>query len=118
MGETFPGSYIFVDGSNVGDISPDVLREREMMAVEGIVLVNLLFNQKGQLSCEPQIHTRGFLVGRDEEELKLITRSKIQEVLIHANGNLQKDVEKAVRNVLYTETRRRPLVLISVCEVN
>jgi len=118
MGETFPGSYIFVDGSNVGDISPDVLREREMMAEEGIVLVNLLFNQKGQLSCEPQIHTRGFLVGRDEEELKLITRSKIQEVLIHANGNLQKDVEKAVRNVLYTETRRRPLVLISVCEVN
>ena len=118
MGETFPGSYIFVDGSNVGDISPDVLREREMMAVEGIVLVNLLFNQKGQLSCEPQIHTRGFLVGRDEEELKLITRSKIQEVLIHANGNLQKDVEKAVRNVLYTETRRRPLVLISVCEIN
>lgn len=118
MGETFPGSYIFVDGSNVGDISPDVLREREMMAEEGIVLINLLFNQKGQLSCEPQIHTRGFLMGRDEEELKLITRSKIQEVLIHANGNLQKDVEKAVRNVLYSETRRRPLVLISVCEVN
>jgi len=117
MGETFPGSYIFVDGSNVGDISPDVLREREMMAEEGIVLVNLLFNQKGQLSCEPQIHTRGFLMSRDEEELKLITRTKIQEVLIHANGNLQKDVEKAVRNVLYSETRRRPLVLISVCEV-
>jgi len=118
MGETFPGSYIFVDGSNVGDISPDLMREREMMAQEGIVMVNLMFDKKGQLSCEPQINTRGFLMNGDEEELKTITRSKIQDTIIHANGNLQKDVEKVVRNVLYSETRRRPLVLISVCEVN
>jgi ribonuclease J len=116
MGETFPGSYVFVDGSAVGDISPDLMREREMMAEEGIVLVNLIFDKKKLLVCEPQIHTRGFLVGQDEEELKSITRSKIQEALVHANGNLQKDVEKAVRNVLYSETRRRPLVLISVCD--
>jgi len=58
------------------------------------------------------------LMNGGEEELKTITRSKIQETIIHANGNLQKDVEKVVRNVLYSETRRRPLVLISVCEVN
>lgn len=116
MAETVPGSYIFVDGSNVGDISPDVMREREMMAQEGVVMVNLMFSSQGQLSCEPQIHTRGFLMNRDEEELKTITRTKIQEALVHANGNLQKDVEKAVRNALYSETRRRPLVLVTTCE--
>lgn len=57
-------------------------------------------------------------MSRDEEELKTITRVKIQDALAHANGNLQKDVEKAVRNALYSETRRRPLVLVTVCETN
>lgn len=118
MGASVPGSYIFVDGDNVGDISPDVMREREMMAQEGVVMVNLMMSEKGQLSCEPQIHTRGFLMNRDEDGLKSITRAKIQETIAHANGNLQKDVEKAVRNALYSETRRRPLVLVTVCERN
>jgi len=113
MGTSVPGSYIFVDGSSVGDISPTVMREREMMAQEGVVMVTLNFDGKGKLSGHPIINSRGFLMNGDEDELKKITIDRIQETILHANGSLQKDVEKAVRNVLYSETRRRPLVMVS-----
>jgi ribonuclease J len=113
MGASVPGSYIFVDGSSVGDISPTVMRERELMAQEGVVMVTLNFNGKGELSGHPIINSRGFLMNGDEDELKKITIDRIQETIVHANGSLQKDVEKAVRNVLYSETRRRPLVIVS-----
>ena len=113
MGASVPGSYIFVDGSSVGDISPTVMREREMMAQEGVVMVTLNFDGKGELSGHPIINSRGFLMNGDEDELKKITIDRIQETIMHANGSLQKDVEKAVRNVLYSETRRRPLVMVS-----
>ena len=113
MGASVPGSYIFVDGSSVGDISPTVMREREMMAQEGVVMVTLNFDGKGDLSGHPIINSRGFLMNGDEDELKKITIDRIQETILHANGSLQKDVEKAVRNVLYSETRRRPLVIVS-----
>jgi ribonuclease J len=114
LGEKFSGSYIFVDGDKVGDIAPDVMRDREMMAEEGVVLVNLLLNTQGALASQPEIQTRGFLMTRDEETLKSIATTRIKDVILHANGNMQKDVEKAVRNVLYSETRRRPLVIVSV----
>lgn len=113
-GDSVPASYVFVDGSAVGDISPDVLREREMMSQEGVVIVNLLIDKKGSLIQPPDIISRGFLMAKDAEEFKAIARSKIHEAVIHANGNLNKDVEKVVRNVLYSETRRRPLVLVNI----
>jgi ribonuclease J len=113
-GNNVPSSYIFVDGSNVGDISPDVMREREMMSQEGVVMINLTLTKDGDIVGNPNIVTSGFLMTRDEEEFKTLTRSKIEDAVLYANGHLQKDVEKAVRNVIYTETRRKPLVLVSV----
>ncbi|MDO9088344.1 MAG: ribonuclease J [Anaerolineaceae bacterium] len=116
-GNNVPSSYIFVDGSNVGDISPDVMREREMMSQEGVVMINLTLTKDGDIVGNPNIVTSGFLMTRDEEEFKSLTRSKIVDAVLYANGHLQKDVEKAVRNVIYTETRRKPLVLVSVNEL-
>ena len=116
-GDSVPASYIFVDGSSVGDISPDVLREREMMSQEGVVIINIVIDKHGRLVQQPDIISRGFLMTKDEDELKALTRTKIHEAVVHANGNLKKDVEKTVRNILYSETRRRPLVLVNVSEI-
>jgi ribonuclease J len=116
-GDSVPASYIFVDGSSVGDISPSIMREREMMSQEGVVIVQLTIDKQGRLMTKPNIISRGFLMSKDEEELKSLAQSKIQETVVHANGNLNKDVEKVVRNVLYTETRRRPLVLVNINEI-
>ncbi len=116
-GNNVPASYIFVDGSNVGDISPDIMREREMMSQEGVVVINLVLNKDRDIVGAPNITTSGFLMSKDEVELLSITRTKIEDAVLYANGRLQKDVEKAVRNVIYSETRRKPLVVVSVNEL-
>ena len=80
-------------------------------------MINLNLTKDGDIVGNPNIVTSGFLMTRDEEEFKTLTRSKIEDAVLYANGHLQKDVEKAVRNVIYTETRRKPLVLVSVNEL-
>ena len=62
LGERVPGGYVFVDGAGVGDIGPEVMREREALARDGFVLVNLTLDRNsGRLCEEPEIITRGFI---------------------------------------------------------
>ena len=57
------------------------------------------------------------MMARDSDQLLAATRRKIVETVAHANGNLQKDVEQAVKNTLFSETRRRPMVFVSVNKI-
>ena len=110
-----PASYVFVDGSGVGDVDPDVMREREALARDGIVMVNLTLDRTGHgLLSEPEIITRGFILPREADELIGQTRRKVTDTVSRANGNLKHDVEEIVRTYLYSETRRRPMVFVSI----
>jgi ribonuclease J len=110
-----PASYVFVDGSGVGDVDPDVMREREALSRDGIVLVNLTLDRSSNnLVGEPEIVSRGFILPRDGSELLSQTRRRVLDTVNRANGNLKRDVEEAVRAYLYSETRRSPMVLVSV----
>jgi len=110
-----PANYIFVDSAGVSDINPTVMREREDLARDGVVLVNLTMDHNGhELSNEPEIVTRGFILPREGDEIIAQTRRRVVETVSRANGNLNRDVEETVRNYLYSETRRRPMVFVSV----
>jgi ribonuclease J len=110
-----PASYVFVDGSGVGDVDPDVMREREALARDGIVMVNLTLDRSGHgLLSDPEIITHGFILPREAEELIGQTRRRVADTVSRANGNLKHDVEEIVRTYLYSETRRRPMVFVSI----
>jgi ribonuclease J len=110
-----PATYVFVDGSGVGDVDPDVMREREALARDGIVMVNLTLDHTGHsLIGDPEIITRGFILPREADELLGNTRRRVADTISRANGNLRQDVEESVRAYLYSETRRRPMVFVSV----
>jgi ribonuclease J len=118
LAERVPGGYIFVDGSGVGDIDPAIMRERESLSQDGVVLVHMVLNKAtGQLRQAPEITSRGFMLTRDADDLMNQIGKKVGEVLAKANGNLQKDVEQAVRTQLYQETRRSPMVFVTVSKV-
>jgi ribonuclease J len=118
LAERVPGGYVFVDGSGVGDIDPAIMRERESLAQDGIVLVHLVLNKStGQLRQAPEITSRGFMLTRETDELMYQVGKKVSETVAKANGNLQKDVEQAVRSQLYQETRRSPMVFITVSKI-
>ena len=115
LGERVPAPMVFVDGSGVGDVDPDVMREREELSREGIVLVNLSLDPvTKRLRQEPEIMTRGFMLSRESDEVLAQARRRIIETVNKANGNLQQDVEQVVKSVLFSETRRRPMVFVSV----
>jgi len=116
MGELVPSHYVFVDGSGVGDVGPDVMREREALARDGVVVVNIQLNHSnGRLQRDPEILTKGFVVAKDMEWLSGETRKKIGvAVMDNSNGNLQKRLEDIVGEYLYSETRRRPMVFVNI----
>lgn len=117
LAERVPGGYVFVDGSGVGDIGPSVMREREALARDGFIFVNLkLDSATGSLVREPEIITRGFVYLRDSEQLMAETRRHIEKVVAQSNGNLQDGVEQNLRTFLYDATKRRPMIFVVVNE--
>jgi ribonuclease J len=115
MGQQVPASYVFVDGSGVGDVGPDVMREREKLAQEGVVIINLAIDKfTGKVSRPPEIISKGFIVMQDASELLDGLRGKVSATAAHANGSMQKDVEQAAGNYLYDETHRRPMVFVNL----
>ncbi|HVN55159.1 MAG TPA: ribonuclease J [Anaerolineaceae bacterium] len=115
QGERIPGGYVFVDGSGVGDVGMSVVREREALARDGIVLVNLTLDRAtGKLQREAEVITRGFILNGESEKILCAMRKKIVETVARANGNLQGDIEETVKSFLFNETRRRPMVFVTV----
>lgn len=118
LGERIPGGYIFVDGSGVGDVSMGVVREREAIAKEGIVVVSLALDKStGRLIEEAEIITRGFVYQRDADDLLAAARKRISEAISRGNGNLQNDIEQAIKAYFYNETKRRPTVFVTINRV-
>lgn len=118
LDERIPGDYVFVDGTGVGDIGPSVVREREILSREGFMMISLVTDHKtGLLQEEPEITTRGFVYAPEAEDLLMGTRDRITTAVENANGNLAKSVEKTIRNFLYNETKRRPMLFVKVTEI-
>jgi len=115
-GEKVATSFVFVEGSSVGEVDEDVMAERETLARDGIVLVNVTLDRySGSLRRDPQITSRGFLLSRDSDSLITEARSRVQKLISgNSNGNLSKDVEKELSNLFFSETRRRPMIYVTV----
>ncbi len=115
LAEKVPASYVYVDGSGVGDVNPDVMRDREVLSEEGLMIVNLDIDKNtGQPRRDPEFITRGFIANQEGGELMASLRRKVADTVSHANGHMQRDVEQAVSNFLFSETRRRPMVLVNI----
>lgn len=116
VGERIPGGYVFVDGSGVGEIGPTVMREREILARDGFVLVNLILDEKTcHLVEEPEIITRGFVHSPESDDLFEATRKLVtQAVNCTSNGRMRQDLEETLRSFFYTKTKRRPMVFVTV----
>ncbi|MGB1288952.1 MAG: ribonuclease J, partial [Aggregatilineales bacterium] len=120
-GERLPGGYVFVDGSGVGDIGRAVIRDREVLARDGFLLVSVNVDKKtGKLVREPQIISRGFVYLREADELMRTVKAAVHEVMErnhNSNGRRRDVLEEKVGKLLYNETRRRPMVFSIINDV-
>ena len=119
LGERIPGGYVFVDGDSVGEIDFGVMREREKLARAGIFLIDISVDKlNGRLLHDPEIITRGFVSPEDAEELLPEVRKHIMDVVNNGGWESEKDIANAVRSYLYEETKRRPMVLVTLSRAN
>jgi len=115
LGAKVPTSYVYVDGSGVGDVSEAVMHDRDVLSQEGVFVVNLTVDKFTNKPLKPaEIVSRGFIAWNDSQELVNGLRTRINETAVRANGSLQKDLEQVVSNYIYRETHRRPMVLVNV----
>jgi ribonuclease J len=112
--DRIPGDYVFVDGSRVGEIGPSVVREREQLAQDGVVLISLVLDRKGKLHEEPEIISRGFVYKHDDDDIIEQTRQKIIGVVENTKGDLHDELVHTIRSFLYSKTKKRPVVLATM----
>jgi ribonuclease J len=120
--ERVPGGYVFVDGAQVGEIGPAVMREREALGQCGFVIAVLTYSRRsGQLVGLPRIVTRGFVFTPEADDLLARAQDVIRTAVSEAGGakpgELEEKVELALSRFLYRETRRHPVVVVTAVGV-
>jgi len=124
--EKVPTNYVFVDGLGVGDVGEIVLRDRQMLAEDGMfVIVAIIDKRTGQVKGSPDIISRGFVYLRESKDLLSQTRKKVIEIVDKSAGHggavnwtyVKDEIRNKIGDFLATKTSRRPMILPVVIEV-
>lgn len=118
-------SNVLVDGLGVGDVGAVVLRDRQHLARDGIVIVLLgLDRSTGKLVSGPDVVSRGFVFMKETGDLLADARRRVLETVrrlqrAHATdwGPVKAAIRADLSQFLYERTRRQPMVLPVVMEV-
>lgn len=123
-GNVHTGS-VMVDGLGVGDVGNIVLRDRQRLAEDGIIVVVMtLDSSTGQLLAGPDIVSRGFVYVRGAEDLmdsaKAVIESRLM-ALVNRNttdwGRIKSEVKIGLSDFVWKETQRRPMIMPIIMEV-
>ena len=117
--EKVPSHYVFVDGLGVSDSQHVVLRDRQVLAEDGMVVVIVTVrSQTGQLVQNPDLISRGFVFLKDNKELMEDLRQKVKHLVMKSDpknwvdtNQIKNDIRDKVGQFLYTKTEKRPMVL-------
>jgi len=120
-----PSDYVMVDGLGVGDVSQVVLRDRKMMAEDGMLVIIVTIDSKtGYLIGNPDIISRGFVYMRESKELIEQVRNKVKKLISDRdpksaadNTFIKNKIRDTIGQFLFTKTERRPMVLPVIIEV-
>ncbi|MEE6712211.1 ribonuclease J [Pediococcus acidilactici] len=130
-GEMFHGKGIevgntMIDGIGVGDIGNIVLRDRKILSEDGVFVAVVTIDRKKKIIIkEPKITSKGFVYAKASGDL-IEESSKLVKKTVQANldnkefdwGHLKQDVRDKLGKYLYDQTKRRPVILPVIMEVN
>ena len=121
-----PANLVMVDGLGVGDVKEVVLRDRQMLAEDGIfVIIAVVDSESGKVKGSPDIISRGFVYLRESRELLSHARHLIRKVIEEATAEmhpinwtfLKDELREELGKFLFRKTERRPMVLPVIIEV-
>ncbi len=116
---------VFVDGLGVGDVGNVVLRDRQRLAADGIMLITFAMDAENRVVSELEIVTRGFVYVKEADELlediHMIVDDTIMEHFEKENpggrAKLKNNIKDVVGEFVWKKTMRRPMVLPVILDV-
>ena len=126
LAESIEVGNTMIDGIGVGDIGNIVLRDRKILSEDGIfIAVVTIDRKKKQIVAEPKLTSRGFVYVKASRDLmreasELVTKT-VQDNLDNKEfdwGHLKQDVREHLGRYLFDQTKRHPVILPVIMEVN
>jgi ribonuclease J len=116
---------VLIDGNSSDDVGELVLKDREMLSSNGLVLISATLNKSTkELIIGPEVMTRGFLYDKDSteiiDEIKNISVQTIEENVYNKYADYTKirnDIRERISAYLYKETKCKPVILTVIQEV-
>ncbi len=128
--ERIPADYVFVDGLGVGDTNQVVIRDRQMLSDDGmVVIIATLDSKTGKLIGSPDIISRGFIYMKEQKELVERMRGKIKGILRDGeregappkmdvdDDEIKNKLRNDIGQFLFSMTQRRPMILPVIIKV-
>ena len=120
-----PAGSVFVDGLGVGDVGNIVMRDRQHLAEDGIIIVVLtLQGGSGQLLAGPDIVSRGFVYVRGSESLMDEAQHLLNEHVTDLTdrgitdwGKIKTEIKDSLGEFVWKKTKRRPMIIPIIMEV-
>ncbi len=116
---------VLIDGNSSEDVGELVIKDREMLAENGIVLISATISKKDKVMLVgPEVTTRGFIYVKDSKDL-IIEIKKICEEIINQNitptfvdyNKIKVEIREKLSNYLFEETECKPMIIAVVQEV-
>ncbi len=125
MTTTVPVGKILVDGLGIGDVGNIVLRDRQHLSQDGLIIVVLTMNSvTGEVIAGPDVISRGFVYVRESEnlmeEVKRVIREEVrkcEEKQIKEWAVIKSTLKDSLKDFIYIKTKRNPMILPIVMEV-
>ncbi len=121
-----PAQGIFVDGLGVGDVGNIVLRDRQHLSENGLLIVVVTLEKyTNQILSGPDIVSRGFVYVRESENLmdeaRIVVSDALDKCLSKNNadwGKMKNEIKDSLSDYLWKKTKRNPMILPIIMEVN
>ena len=116
---------VLIDGKGVGDVGRSVLKERRDLSEDGLVIVNMAFDEEtGIIIFGPEIVSRGFVfeteTGHLLEDAKCVILEIVEEIgpeISDRGDKIRSKISKALRKYFFFAIKRRPVILPFILEV-
>ncbi len=113
-----PANKILIDGSGIGHVEADVLKDRELLSKDGVIFVSITI-ANGQVSELPKIISKGFIINENDkafyENGSKYLRERIDSYLKRTEeNNIELRVIESMEDYSYSITRRRPIIIPAI----
>ena len=122
---TVTNGSVFVDGLGVGDVGNIVLRDRQHLSQDGLIIVVITMNKSGAILAGPDVISRGFVYVRESENLMEDVKGLLNAEIIKCQesgsmdwASIKSAIKESLRSFIFQKTKRNPMILPIIMDVD